>query len=308
MPSLGELRAFVVVAEELHFTRAARRLGLAPPSLSQTIRRLEASLGAVLMQRTPRTVRLTEAGAELLPRARDILARVEEVQTALGPVAASGTFTVGIASNGFAEITAPIMQAFRHAHPGVRLVLRDITQDRAALVSHAVDVALVRPPIPEQWDARVRLTEVVDEPRVALLSADHRLAGAEAVSIAELRDERFVEVGPGMDPVIDYWAATDSLGGVRPRMGSGAFTVSDVLRGVVYLDEVITSIPSVLRFYHVPGIVGVPLVDVPPATMGVLTRADDQRPTTVDFCETVRRVAAGALELVPGARLLPMAS
>jgi DNA-binding transcriptional LysR family regulator len=308
MPSLGELRAFIAVAEELHFTRAARRLGLATPSLSQTIRRLEASLGAVLMERTPRSVSLTEAGAELLPRARDILARIEEVQTALHPVAAAGTLTVGIASNGFAEITAPIMHAFRRAHPEVRVLLRDVTEQRSALVSGAVDVSLVRPPIPEQWDPRVRLTEVVDEPRVALLPAGHRLAGAEAISIVDLADERFVEVGPGLEPIVDYWAATESLGGVRPRMGVGAFTVATVLHGVAYLDEVITSIPSVLRFFHVPGIVAVPLVDVPPATMGVCTRVDDQRPLTVEFCETVRRVAAGALELVPGARLLPLAS
>jgi DNA-binding transcriptional LysR family regulator len=169
-------------------------------------------------------------------------------------------------------------------------------------------VSLVRPPIPEQWDARVRLTEVVDEPRVALLPAGHRLAGAEAISIADLADERFVEVGPGLGPIIDYWAATESLGGVRPRMGVGAFTVANVLHGVAYLEEVITSIPSVLRFFHVPGIVAVPLVDVPPATMGICTRLDDERPLTVEFCETVHRVAAGALDLVPGARLLPLAS
>src|ERR1700709_856267 len=63
MPSLAELRAFVVVADELHFTRAARRLKIAPPSLSQAIRRLEASLDAVPLERTPRNVRLTDAGA-----------------------------------------------------------------------------------------------------------------------------------------------------------------------------------------------------------------------------------------------------
>jgi DNA-binding transcriptional LysR family regulator len=183
MPSLAELRAFIAVAEELHFTRAARRLGLAPPSLSQAIRRLEASLDAVLLERTPRSVHLTEAGAELLPRARDILARMDEAQAALHLTDEAGTLTVGIASNGFAELTAPIMHAFRRSHPKVRIVLRDVTEHRSALLSKAVDVSLVRPPIPEQRDASVRLVEIVDEPlgrppppgrRIALRRRRHR--------------------------------------------------------------------------------------------------------------------------------------
>ena len=113
---------------------------------------------------------------------------------------------------------------------------------------------------------------------------------------------------PGLGRITDYWAATDELGGRRPRMGNGAGTVAGVLHAVAYLGDVITSIPSVLRFFHVPGIVAVPLVDVAPSTMAVLTRADDDRPLTSDFCATVSRVAAGTLDLVPGGRLLPQAA
>lgn len=306
MPSLAELRAFIVVAEELHFTRAARRLAIATPSLSQAIRRLEASLDVVLLQRTPRRVCLTEAGAEFLPRARDIIARLEEAQAALHAADSVATLTVGIASNGFAELTAPIIQSFRGSHPKVNVVLRDVTEHRSALISREVDVSLVRPPIPEQRDSSVRLVEVVEEPRVALLHADHRLAGFEAISIADIADERFVEVGPGLEQITDFWAASESLGGLRPRLGGGAVTVAGVLHGVAYLGETITSVPSVLRFFQVPGIVAVPLVDVPTATMAIGTRVDDDRAVTAEFCATVRAVAAGALDLVPGARLLPV--
>lgn len=305
VPSFGELRAFVIVVEELHFARAAQRLGIAPSSLSQTIRRLEASLGTVLMERTPRSVRLTDAGLELLPRARDLLTRMEETWSALHPVTSKEPFTVGISSNGFAEMTAPIMQAFRRTQPDTKLVLRDVTENPTAVITGEVDVALVRPPIMEQDDSRVMVTDIVDEPRVAFLPDDHRLAGEEAISISDLADERFVEVGPGAGAITDYWAATDSLDGLRPRMGAGASSVAGVLYGVAYLGNVITSIPSVLRFYNVPGISTVPLTDVPPATMGICTRVDDDRPITAAFCETVRRVSAGTLELVPGARLVP---
>jgi DNA-binding transcriptional LysR family regulator len=304
---MAELRAFVAVADELHFARAARLLGIAPPSLSQTVRRLEDKLGAVLLVRTPRTVALTAAGAELLPRARDILARVGEAQAAVSAEApaATGRLVVGISSNGFAELTAPILTAFRRAHPGVRVELRDVTEHPAALLSGDADVALVRPPVREEGDERIRIDEVVDESRVAFLPANHRLAGAEAIAVRDLRDERWVEVGPGMGRITDFWAATESLGGLRPRMGEGATSVAGVLQAVGYLDNVITSIPSVLRFFRIPGIAMVPLADVPPATMAVMTRRDDARPLVAGFLGTVHAVASRAPDVVPGARYLP---
>jgi DNA-binding transcriptional LysR family regulator len=306
-PTMAEFRAFVAVADELHFTNAARMLGIAPPSLSQTVRRLEDKLGAVLFVRTPRTVALTAAGSELLPRARDILVRVDEAQLAVnaGALAGAGRLVVGISSNGFAEMTAPIIQTFRRAHPDVRVELRDVTEHPNALLSGAVDVALVRPPVPEEGDERIRFEEVVDEPRVAFLPAGHRLAGAEAIEIRELQDEAWVEVGPGMGHITDFWAATDSLGGLRPRMGEGASSVAGVLQAVAYLDNVITSIPSVLRFFHVSGIAMVPFADVPPATMAVMSRMDEARPAVAEFIGAVHAVASRAADVVPGARYIP---
>ena len=78
-----------------------------------------------------------------------------------------------------------------------------------------------------------------------------------------------------------------------------------MLQAVGYLDDVITSIPSVLRFFHVPGIAMVPLADVDPATMAVMTRSDDARPVVAGFVGAVHAVAARAADLVPGARYLP---
>lgn len=303
-PTMEELRAFVTVADERHFARAAGRLGMAAPSLSQSIRRLEDALGAILFERTPRSVVLTAPGSELLPRARDILARLDAVHLAVDPQArAGGTLTVGISSNGFAELTSPILAAFRRAHPGVRVRLRNVTTRPDPVLSGEVDVALVRPPVLEQWDERVRLDEVVDEPRVALLPAAHRLARAPSIRLAELADDSFVEVGPGQDRIIDYWAATDGFDGRCPRLGGGADTVAGVLHAVAYLGDVITSIPSVLRFFRVPGIVAVPLGDVAPATMAVCRRRDDERPLTAAFARTVSEVAAAGIDLIPGGRV-----
>jgi DNA-binding transcriptional LysR family regulator len=303
---MEELRAFVAVADELHFSHAAQRLGVAPATLSQGIRRLEDKLGAVLLERTPRAVSLTAAGAELLPRALDIIERLDEAQAAVTAElgAGTGSLAVGISSNGFAELTEPILAAFRRAHPGVRVVLRDITESQAPVMSGMVDVALVRPPVPEETDPRVHVEEIVGEPRVIFVHARHRVAGAASLPIAELASESFVEVGPGMPRITDFWAATEALGGERPRLGGEASTVAGVLHAVAYLGDVITSIPSVLRFFHVPGIVAVPLTDVAPATMAVYSRRDDPRPLVAEFRATVAEVSRRVVGLVPGAQTI----
>jgi len=305
-PTVAELRAFVVVAEELHFRRAASRLGVAPPPLSKLIRRLEKKLDAVLMERTPRTVRLTPAGRELLPRARDILRRMAEAQLAVREVAEtwSGPFTVGVMSNGFAELTGPILDAFITTHPRVRMGLRDITPDPgAAVLSGAVDAALVRPPITDGHNPRLVVEPVVLEERAALLSGRHPLADADQLSIVDLIDEVFVAPAPGLPEVCDFWTAAAEREGQPARLGAEAWSVPDVLLAVGHLDNVITSFPSLLRFFNVPGIVAVPLIDVAPAPMALVRRADDRRQLVSAFRESVFTVSARMIDLVPGAAL-----
>ncbi|MGD9695819.1 MAG: LysR family transcriptional regulator [Thermoleophilia bacterium] len=305
-PSIAELRAFVAVAEELHFRRAASRLGMAPPPLSQMIRRLERKVGAVLLERTPRSVVLTEAGSELLPRARDILIRMAEAQLAVGQAADhhARALRVGIMSNGFAELTGPILDVFRRAHPRVRIDLVDITSEPGAGVIHGeADVCLLRPPVPEQDDPRVRIEDVVMEPRAALLTRRHRLAEADRVSVADLADERWVATGPTLPAVRDFWAVADQRDGEPVRYDVEAWTVPDVIRGVGYQQNVITSFASITRFFRIPGVVAVPMPDVPPAPMSIATRPGDDRPAVTDFTSIARTVSAQMIDLVPGAFL-----
>jgi DNA-binding transcriptional LysR family regulator len=307
-PTVAELRAFVAVAEELHFRRAATRLGIAPPPLSQTIRRLEEKVGSVLLDRTPRTVTLTPAGVELLPRARDILQRMAEAQVAVRGAAdqVGAPLRIGIASNGFAELTGPILEAFRGAHARVRLELFDITNDpMPALLSGAVDLALVRPPISDAPDPRLLVEPVVLEPRAALLPNAHRLAEADVVSIMDLADDVCVATAPALPEICAYWAAAKERGGEPVRYGPEAWTVQEVLQGVGYMGAVVTSIPSVLRFFHVPGIVAVPLSDVGPAPMAFAARAGDRRRVVTEFRRTVQLVSERLVDLVPGAFLAP---
>ena len=141
------------------------------------------------------------------------------------------------------------------------------------------------------------------EVRAAILSRRHRMADATTLSIRDLVDDPFVAVAPPMTDVCAFWAASAERDGEAPRYGTEAWTVPEVLAGVGYLDNVITSFPSLLRFFRVPGLVAVPFTDVSPAPMTLVTRADDDRAVVTDFAAAVREVSARLVDLVPGAEL-----
>ncbi len=115
----------------------------------------------------------------------------------------------------------------------------------------------MRPPIIDGENPLVESDVVVVETRAAILSRRHQLSGAASTSIMDLADDPFVSTGPA--EIADYWAAADDRDGEPVNYGVEAWSVSDVLRGVGYQDNVITSFPSILRFFNVPGLVAVPL-------------------------------------------------
>jgi DNA-binding transcriptional LysR family regulator len=190
---LRHFRYFVAVAEELHFGRAARRLNVSQPPLSQQIRQLERILGVALFARTSRRVALTPAGSVLLAAARRTLAEadrsIEMAQRAgLGEF---DTLRVGYTDSAALGGLPEIVRAFRAAHPGIHLELIEGTTEGQleALERDRVDVALVRGPVAPG----AALVELVHrEPFLAAVPDDHRLAHRRSVSIAALREEPFV--------------------------------------------------------------------------------------------------------------------
>ncbi|MFG2244519.1 LysR substrate-binding domain-containing protein [Spirillospora sp. NPDC048823] len=150
MNVVGHLRCFVVVAEELHFGRAAERIGMAQPPLSQRIQRLEHELGVRLFDRSSRKVELTAPGRLLLDEARDILTRVERIYSVaerarLGEV---GTVRAGLPSDLGGPIVAALIAAFRDRRPDLRLDLRETgtAEQVRALADGALDAGIVRHP------------------------------------------------------------------------------------------------------------------------------------------------------------------
>lgn len=191
---LRYLTAFVAVAEELHFGRAARRLQMAQPPLSQQIRQLEKELGVQLFERNTRSVRLTSAGQSFLEPVRTVL---DDLDLATRAVKAAGRGEYGRVTVGFAGASSheslPLLTgAVRAAHPGIELVLTGQTYADVALARVAegtLDLGFVRLPASRPG---VRTRVIHDEELICALPSDHRLAQQERIAIGELAEEPFV--------------------------------------------------------------------------------------------------------------------
>lgn len=302
-PTLDEVRAFVHLARELHFGRAASSLGVARSSLSETIRRLEGKLEAVLFERTSRRVRLTRTGARLLPRARGVVGGVARLQSAAAapPRDTPGVLRIGLEANGFAELTTPILATFRARHPDMVPILREFGGVAQSFFDSHLDVALTRSPL---LDERLEVHEMAIEPRGLLVGADHPRVGTRDGSIADFLDDAFVAVVPACR---GYWMADEHRGGERPRIGGEAFTMQEILYAVAHLGLVTTAGRSIPRSYPFPGIGFADVGDLSPVALAATVRAGDDRPVVTGFVDLVREVVEGLAGSTPDIAALSIA-
>ncbi|HUO29038.1 MAG TPA: LysR substrate-binding domain-containing protein [Bryobacteraceae bacterium] len=217
---LRHLRYFLAVAETLHFTKAAERLGIAQPPLSQQIKRLEQAVGHRLLDRTTRGVKLTLAGQLLAERARSTL---EKVQDDLAQVrrlgrGEEGTLTVGFSGSVmFTNLPAGI-EAYRRRYPKVELRLRELSTAPQinALLTGTLDLAFLRDGDPTEG---VEAITVLEERYVAVLPAAHPLARKRALRVRDLRNEPFVLFARRMGPLaFDRTIACCEAHGFRPNI------------------------------------------------------------------------------------------
>ena len=193
---LRHLRYFVAVAEELHFGRAARRLGVAQPPLSRQIRDLEREIGTPLFDRVPRGVDLTPAGAAFLPEARLTLAQAERAQRSAQRAARGETGRLRV---GFVEaathsgILPDVLSFFRMHLPSVGLSLFELESLRQAeaLRDARIDLGILHSP-PLDADRWLRVELIYTEPVVLVVPGSHRLARRARFTLASLADESFV--------------------------------------------------------------------------------------------------------------------
>ncbi len=289
---LKHLRAFVTLAEELHFGRAADRLGMAQPPLSLQIQALEASLGVRLFERSRRHVALTEAGRLFVPEARATLAQAEHARQTAQRAARGelGLLEIGFTGSAPFNFAMPaIISRFRRRWPDLRLSLREMstTDQLRSLSEGGLDIGFVRPGQPSEAPG-IDMRTVLDEPLFVVLPADHRLAGRAALDLAELAEQPFIlhprHIGTGLhDKVISLCTAA----GFLPRVVLEAHQMSTIV-GLAAAGVGVSIVPEAMRRVQVEGARFLPIADAG-ATMvlAVAHRQDDNRPSVRHFLAEV---------------------
>lgn len=222
---LRHLRYFVTLAEELHFSRAAERLGISQPPLSQQIRALEEDLKVRLFDRSSRNVELTEAGRLFLVEARATLDQADRARqiAARAHRGEIGELTVGIYPSALlAEPVAAAILGFRQRHPSVRLVLRERAVYSAIreLAGGSLEIAYLRHASRPDLPAGIGLMEVMREPMVLVMHANHRLASRETpVPLEDLAQEPFIHFSARSDSAMnEHFVALCASAGFAPRI------------------------------------------------------------------------------------------
>jgi DNA-binding transcriptional LysR family regulator len=295
MLDFRRLYYFVVVAEELHFTRAAERLHIAQPPLSYQIQQLERELGVQLFERTRHHVQLTDAGQVLLEAARRIFGQVEQTVYAVRRVGQGevGFLTVGFIPSASNNILPSILQAFRQRFPDVQLFLKELTPDQVVRGLHdqQIDVGLLYLPLD---DSELNTQAILREPLLAVLPSTHAQAAQPEVALRALSEEcfivpsRYVAV-PGL---FSHIMEACRQAGFTPKVVEQAWLMQTII-GLVGANMGVALVPASVRNLHREGVIYKPLQDVSTeVAMGVIWRQDEELPVLQRFLQVVDEVAA----------------
>jgi DNA-binding transcriptional LysR family regulator len=293
---LRHLRYFIAVAEELHFTRAAERLHIGQPPLSHAIQMLEADIGAQLLERSKRWVRLTEAGRLFLDDARRILALAEQAAETARRAGRgeAGELRIGFTySTPLTPLFVEVINRYRQDFPLVTLTLHEMATLRQleAIGQRTLDLGFVRPPevaVP----AGIRLTALREDPLMVVLPTGHRLAAKSALAIRELEELPFVMYPPGGGTgIYPQIFRLCRAAGFVPRVGQTAGEASTII-GLVAAGSGISLLPSSFDRIRMDGVCYRPLTD-PEATTTLLLaqRAGEQSPLIDAFVALVTDAA-----------------
>lgn len=287
MLDLRHLNAFVTLAQELHFGRAARRLRVAQPALSQQVKRIEAALSVQLFTRTSRRVELTEAGTALLPNARALLADAARAETLTRRVALgeAGSIRIAFIASGAFALLPDILSRFRKALPDVAIEFFDgpLEAPIDRLENGSLDVAVVRDPDP---DPRVRAETLHEERICAVVPRSHWLASRNRIDVSSLADDTFV-----MFPRLRAPRLFDKLTGLCDQAGFAPRIVSEaadwqVLASLVAAGVGVTLAPESVRKMPRDGVSYLPLTFTKRlAKLVLLYSADHVSPVTTAFVE-----------------------
>ena len=290
---LRDLRAFLTLADELHFGRTAQRLAVSPARVSQTIRQLEARVGAKLFDRTSRRVSLTPAGERLRGRIRgpydELEAGFNEARAAA--MGLTGMVRVGMYTpiNGGPHF-AEIMRSFEEAHPGCSVSVIDTGLERDQLDwlrSGDVDMLAMRLPF---HAADVVVDEVLSsERRVIVLARDHPLAGRSSIGVEDLTDYKMA-VGAGLPRETGESLVPGAAPSGRPIAKAEVRTFAEGIMRVARGELLHATVRSFVDHYGHPQITFVPMDDETPSETALVWLATNRDPRVRAFADTAASV------------------
>ncbi|MGH3765018.1 MAG: LysR family transcriptional regulator [Pseudonocardiaceae bacterium] len=290
---LREIRTFLALAEELHFGRTADRLGLTPSRVSQTIRTLESRIGGRLFERTSRHVRLTPAGEQLRLSASSAYQALEQAiavaqETVTG---VSGALRLGMYStcNGGTHLVE-IVKTFEARYPACSVVVTNtgFARDQLDWLRHGeLDLLAMRLPL---HDPTVTIGPILSaEPRVLAVATDHPLAGRESVCIEDLADYTLSDVPTLPREVMDAFIPPRTPSGKRLRRTETHAVAETPVR--VALGEIVhPTVPSFLDHYPHPGVISIPIRDMPPSRTALVWLSHTRSAKTRAFARTAHDV------------------
>jgi DNA-binding transcriptional LysR family regulator len=292
---LRHLRYFLAVAEELHFGRAAERLAIAQPPLSQQIQALERELGVALFTRGP--VRLTPAGEAFQREARATLDHAERAAEAARAAARGelGTLRVGFVSSVAYGSLPQAVRLFRERNPRVALTLTERTTAAQLMGLHAgdLDVGFFRMDYASLVEPDLLAEPIAREPYVLALPVGHRLAALERVPLAEAAPEPFISFPKGSSPSLHGQIERYCLrAGFTPRIVQET-TLMQTIIALVAAGLGVALVPGSLRRLQLEGVVYRPLVEADVHTeLVAVRRRNDGLPALDAFLASVREAAS----------------
>jgi len=291
----GHLRYFVRVAEVGQITRAARLLHIAQPALSQAITQLESQLGVKLLERHPRGVTLTPAGAIFLEKAKLALDAQADAAATAASLARDlrGALEIGFLSIPPMLMATGLLEEFGRANPQVEVSSRELrfpTSPTSCWLAD-VDVALCHTPVP---DPEVGILTLREDPRVVVLRSDHPLAGRSELSVADVLSEPFYGCHPDVyPPWAAFWNLDDHRGGPPVELTSDqAGNTLEQVAGMTSSHAITTYPASVAAVIVdlVPNLVAIPLADAAPSRCALVWHRSRQSSVVADLVAMAREM------------------
>ena len=293
---LRRLYYFMIVAEELHFTRAAARLHIAQPPLSYQIQQLEHDLAVQLFERTRHNVRLTDAGHVLLTEARRIFGQTEQTIRMVQRVGHGevGSLTLGFVPSASNNILPIVLRLFHERYPDVQLSLKEMNPDQVMLEIHGrrIDVGFLYLPLDDS-DLNLNSLSVLREPLVAVVPTLHPLATAPEIDLRDLADDLFI-ISPHYTRVPglrSHIMQACRHAGFVPQIAQESWLMQTII-GLVAANMGVALVPASVQNLHRTGIIYKSLLDKSiEVNMGIVWRREDMLPVVQRFLQVMQEIA-----------------